>query len=104
MELIRKRLLLLLGICVMSTWAAVIFVLFTNGNDAVPMGKHVESDDGIRVKQEMTFDEQRNKTNKVYAMNNKKESISTKEDSIMVTKDSSKISIDVLLEMLDESS
>ncbi|WP_164668352.1 hypothetical protein [Virgibacillus doumboii] len=101
MESVNKRILLLLGICVMSIWTAVIVVFLTAGNEQVILDKHVESQNGVKVKNEITFDKQTSKTDKVYAMHTKKQSTSMKLDSIMVTNESDKVSIDVLLEMLD---
>lgn len=86
-----------MGVGTLSVWMVVIFMFFIYQNNPISAGKHVVTYNSVMEKDEITFTGQQ----KVYAIKTREKPTSMKLDSIMVTNDNNKVSIDVLLEMLD---
>lgn len=102
MRLGYKGVLMFLGTSTICVWGIAIFMFFTAQNSPVIVNEHVTSGSMINKKNQIVFTQPEGNTDKVYAIKNKKESPTTKLGSVRLTNDDNRVSIDVLLEMLEE--
>ncbi|WP_139180778.1 MULTISPECIES: hypothetical protein [Virgibacillus] len=77
-------------------------MFFTTQDSQITVKEHVTSSNVIVKKSQIaSFTKMKDNTEKVYAMKNQKEYPSPKLGSVKLSNDSNKVSINLLLEMLD---
>ncbi|MFB4166748.1 hypothetical protein [Virgibacillus sp. JSM 102003] len=101
MRLGYRGVLLLLGTGTICVWGIAIFMFFTAQNSPVIANEHAASRSVI-IKKSALFTQPERKADKVYAMKKKQQSPTTKLGSVRLTNEDNRVSIDVLLEMLEE--
>ncbi len=101
MRLGYKGIMMFLGTCTICVWGVAIFMFFSAQSNPVNVNEHAASE-SVMIKKSEMFTQTKGKTDKVYAMISKKESPTRKLGSVRRTNDDNKVSIDVLLEMLEE--
>ncbi|MGP4108281.1 hypothetical protein [Virgibacillus sp. L01] len=101
MRLGYKGVLMFLGTSTICVWGIAMFMFFTAQTSPMTVNDHAVSG-SVMIKKSEMFNQPEGNTDNVYAMKNKKESPTRKLGSVSLTNDDNKVSIDLLLEMLEE--